>query len=378
MSFGPYYCKGKDIKSEQLYTLGEDKSKFRVDSTDPEFRLSSKVSVIDVVKEFVWTASPVSDFDDTIPVMYVTELRQAQNSIVSSALYYINAFIDSPISNDAQQALDWLTAKISSDVTSTALAPGIPGSILAGPPATGDVTRLLAGLKSKVEKFIKSGGDNQLLGTYLRSYIGMYITEETGFKYSFPFFEGTPHNISNSWQSSLQSKNLVGTTLEKSMKWVDDAASLLNVMTPGTYIEKPRYFQYPGEGESITIKLPLLNTIKKGTKVPYQQNYELLWILAYQNKPYRTSFSRILPPKLYSVAIPGFKYMPYAYISKMDVNFLGTRRQLPVNTPKGTINTSIPEAYDVSITFTSLIADTGNLMLTEGFSDKINVKVKEN
>ena len=377
MSFGPYYCEGKDEPSEQLITLGSDDSKFRVDSTDPEFRLSKKVPVIDVVSDFVWTASPVKESKDTIPVMYLTELRQAQNSIVSSALYYINAFTNSPISNDAQQALDWLTAKISSDITSTALPPGIPGSILAGPPEPGSISKLLTGLKSKVDSLINSGADSQLLGEYLKSYIGIYITEPTGFKYSLPFFEGTPHDIRNSWGSSLQSKFLYSSMLEKGMEWVDRAAATFNIMTPGTYIEKPKYFQYPGEGESLTVKLPLLNTLKKNDKVPYQQNYELLWILAYQNKPYRTSFSRILPPKLYNVSIPGVKYMPYAYISKMDVNFLGTRRQLPVNTPKGEVFTSIPEAYEVSITFTSLIADTGNLMVNKGFFNKVDVKVKE-
>lgn len=354
MSFGPYYCEGKDEPSEQLITLGSDDSKFRVDSTDAEFRLKSKVPVIDVVNDFVWTASPVNNSNDTIPVMYVTELRQAQNSIISSALYYVNSILSSPLSRDAEQALDWLTTKIA-----------------------GTTVNPLEGLQKRVKKLISSGIDNQLLGTYLISYIGMYITKATGFKYSFPFFEGTPHSISNSWQSSSQIKNPFTGTLEKTMDWVDRAASALNIMTPGTYIEKPKYFQYPGEGESLTIKLPLLNTLKKGDKVPYQQNYELMWMLAYQNKPYRTSFSRILPPKLYNVSIPGIKYMPYAYISKMDVNFLGTRRQLPVNTPGGTIITSIPEAYEVTLTFTSLIADTGNLMISDGFFDKVNVKVKE-
>ena len=362
MSFGPYYCEGTDITSEQLITLGQDRNKFRVDSTDPEFRLSKKVPVIDVVSDFVWTASPVKESKDTIPVMYLTELRQAQNSIVSSALYYINAFTNSPISRDAQQALDWLTTKI-----------------VGAPSATGetDTDSIISSLKKRVDDLIKSGADSQLLGEYLKSYIGIYITEPTGFKYSLPFFEGTPHDIRNSWGSSLQSKFLYSSMLEKGMEWVDRAAATLNIMTPGTYIEKPKYFQYPGEGESLTVKLPLLNTLKKNDKVPYQQNYELLWILAYQNKPYRTSFSRILPPKLYNVSIPGVKYMPYAYISKMDVNFLGTRRQLPVNTPKGEVITSIPEAYEVSITFTSLIADTGNLMVNKGFSEKVDVKVRE-
>jgi hypothetical protein len=353
MSFGPYYCTGEDVPSENLISVG-DVNSTTIKSTDKEFRLANKEPLIDVVNDFVWTASPLTNSNDTVPILYAIELRQEQSSIISSALYYINAITSSGFSEKAQQSLDWLLEKCS-------LGKKNP----------------LDGLKAEIQKFISKGVDEQLLGKYLISYLGMYITRETGFKYSLPFFEGVPHNISNSWQSSAQIKNPITSTLEQSMDWIDKAASTLNIMTPGTYIEKPKYFQYPSEGESLTIKLPLLNTLKKGEKVPYQQNYELLWLLAYQNKPYRTSFSRILPPKLYSVSIPGIKYMPYAYISKMDVNFLGTRRQLPVNTPKGEIVTSIPEAYDVTLTFTSLLADTGNLMISDGFKDIIKVRERE-
>jgi len=321
MSFGPYYCKGKDETTENLLSFGNIQQT-KIVSTDPEFRLKSKVPVIDVVNDFVWTASPLNNSNDTIPVLYATELRQTQNSLVSSALYYISSLLNSNISNKAQQAMNWLLEKVGVD-------PKNP----------------LSSLRGNLKKLTNSGVDEQLLTRYLHSYISMYITEVTGFKYAFPFFEGTPHNISNSWQSSSQIKNMGTTTLEAGMTWMDTAASTINILTPGTYIEKPKYYQYPSEGESFTIKIPLLNTLKKGNKVPYQQNYELLWILAYQNKPYRTSFARILPPKLYSVTVPGIKYMPYAYISKMDVNFLGTRRQLPVNTPKGHIITSLLEAY---------------------------------
>ena len=357
MSFGPYYCNINEKEKEELKTLGDNT--INVKNTDPEARLVKRDSgLLDVVNDFVWTASPLKNSSDTIPTLYAVELRQSQNSLVSSALYYIAAafnFFDTNVggsSPNSTESLSWLLEKCA----------GAGGG------------NFFDKLKQKLTGIVAK--DKELLGKYLQSYVGIYITEETGFRYAIPFFEGTPHNISSSWQSSAQIKNPITSTLEKSMDWVDRAASTLNIMTPGTYIEKPKYFQYPGEGESFTIKLPLLNTLKKGDKVPYQQNYELLWMLAYQNKPYRTSFSRILPPKLYTVSVPGIKNMPYAYISKMDVNFLGTRRQLPVNIPTGQIITSIPEAYEITITFTSMLADTGNLMINNGFRDKVSVRVR--
>ena len=159
---------------------------------------------------------------------------------------------------------------------------------------------------------------------------------------------------------------------------VDTAAGALNIFQPGTFIEKPRYFQYPTEGESITVTFPLLNTYNPyNNALPYQQNYELLWILAYQNKPYRTSFSRIIPPKIYTLTIPGVKYMPYCYISNMSIDFQGTVRNLDVTLPTGhAIKTPVPEAYNVSITFTSLLADIGNMMASKDFGFKINTSFR--
>jgi len=350
MSYGPYYCKGTDKSTTELITIGSSsiKKSGTVKNTDNEFRLQNKTTVIDVVNDFCWTSSPLNNSKLKVPYLYATELRQLQNSLVSSALYYINAVSNSSITSKGAESLDELIKNVT-------------GS------SSGSTKAALSKFKSKVNSFISAGVDKSILSSYLNSYLSMYLTEKTGFKYSFPFFEGKPHNLTNSWQSSVQVKSPIHGYAEEAMNYADTMASTINIMAPGSYIEKPKYFHYPGEGESITINFPLINTLKKNNYIPYQQNYELLWILAYQNKPYRTSFSRILPPKMYTVSVPGMKFFPYAYISNMDVQFLGSRRQLPVNTPKGQITTSIPEAYQVSLTFTSLIADVGNLMVSKGF-----------
>jgi len=356
-----YYAKGEDANTTQLVSFGKNSALNKnLINTNPEFRLTNKTPVIDVVNDFVWTASPTTKSSLTVPYLYATELRQLQNSLVSSALYYLNAVQE----GTTQIAIDYLTKLLGGNGNGTNyLALGVKTS--------------LEEFRKNVSDFITQGADSAILTDYLKSYIGMYLTEATGFKYSFPFFEGKPHDITNSWMDSQQIKPaLFGAAVEKGMDYIDKAAATLNVMQPGTYIEKPKYYHYPSEGESVTINFPLINTIRKSDKLAYQQNYELLWLLAYQNKPFRTSFSRILPPKLYTVSVPGMKFFPYAYISNMSVDFLGTRRQLQVATPKGEITTSVPEAYNVSITFTSLFADTGNLMVADGFKSPVKVKVK--
>jgi len=73
--------------------------------------------------------------------------------------------------------------------------------------------------------------------------------------------------------------------------------------------------------------------------------------------------------------------MPYAFISGMSVGFVGTVRKTSVVVPSGNgtgvvgskvIQTPVPEAYQVSISFTSLIGEYGNTMISDGFSTSIN------
>ena len=151
----------------------------------------------------------------------------------------------------------------------------------------------------------------------------------------------------------------------------------VNFSQPGVYIEKPQYFQGAG-GRSETVKFPLSNTVRRGTASPIQQNYELLWLLAFQNRPYKTTFARTPPPKLYTVTVPGHFSMPYAYIDNMSVEFVGTVRKSYVYVPSGgsgegaltakKIKTDVPEAYQVSLTFKSLLGEYGNTMVSNAFN----------
>ena len=73
--------------------------------------------------------------------------------------------------------------------------------------------------------------------------------------------------------------------------------------------------------------------------------------------------------------------MPYAYISNMSVEFVGTVRKTSVVVPSGNgegtigskvVQTPVPEAYQVSIEFSSLISDYGNQMISDAFNTSIN------
>mgnify|MGYP000330064829 CR=1 FL=1 len=125
-------------------------------------------------------------------------------------------------------------------------------------------------------------------------------------------------------------------------------------------------FNFASGGDSVTFSFPLINT-GWSTFEDVQKNWQLIYLLTYQNRPNRRTRDLIDPPCLYEVMLPGVKYMPYAFISRMSVNFLGSRRSYYIKIPSvggGTsrIQTIIPEAYDRSITFTRLIAESQNFL----------------
>jgi hypothetical protein len=361
---GPYYIKkGETRRSANLANIPGATVNFSVPNTNPQEIVQPQRGVIDIVKDFVWTASPSQNTYQKIPTVYLIELEQIQNSLVSSALYYINS-IALGTTGTTEAATDkvvtYLNKLLGADVYTNSLKP----------------------LTDKLKEFVKntaaSTTDQSILTEYLKSYVGIYLTKKTGFEYAIPYFDNSEYAVSNNWGNTQQIKGGYSDLIGLTQNLIDGAAATLNIFQPGTYVERPKYFQYTTEGESFTVSFPLFNTLQKyGNMIPYQQNYELIWLLAFQNKPYRTSFSRIIPPRLYNLSVPGLKYFPYCYLKSMSVGFVGTTRKLDVTLPvpsNTVIQAPIPEAYSVSLTFTSLLADTGNLMLSEGFRNKVKVK----
>lgn len=358
---GPYYAKVKEYKSSNTFIAG----KGSLANTDKEVILAPKNGIIDVIQDFTWSASHVSpETMKKMPKVMLTERRQELNSTISSALYYINA-IRNAGSTLGSDALTSLTTKLNDLVGGT------------------DVSKTITNAAKDINNFIKSNAvsseDAALLTTadYLKSYLGIYYTKKTDMQYVLPYFGEGLLGIENSFGATAQEKTAIGTAIETGQAVVNEVSTTVNLTQPGSFIERPKHYQYPTEGKSVTVTFPLVNTFRRNNFIPYQQNYELLWILTFQNRPYRTSFSRIMPPKIYTLTIPGQEFFPYCYISNMQVGFNGTRRLLPVTLPTGrVVETTIPDAYVVSITFTSLLANIGNTMVSKSFASNVKTSTK--
>ena len=334
-------------------------------NTDQRPILKPNRKVIDVVNDFSWYAGPKATPAalNKVPCVFLQEREQLLSSLVSGALYYLNA-----------------SSRSISDVLQSDSIKSLLGTVMTEENADslqGSVADTFQSLEAVLGG---TASDQDLLKHHnLNSLKGIYFTKPTGFYYRLPQYENQL-GIQNSSAEGSDGNSIVVDALTSAQGFVEDIASVVNLTQPGTYIEKPQYFNNPST-YSKTVTFPLANTIRRGNVSPIQQNYELLWLLAFQNRPYKTSFTRTPPPKIYTVSVPGQYSMPYAYISNMSVDFVGTVRKTSVVVPSGNgegtigskvVQTPVPEAYQVSIEFSSLISDYGNQMISDAFNTSIN------
>lgn len=222
-------------------------------------------------------------------------------------------------------------------------------------------------------------------GVYeLQPYDALYLTEPTGFIYYFPYFNDKSNVLSNTFNdSSNNDNNPIGDIAANFAKGVASNLTKFNVMAPGTYIESPKYYGFDAGGEEYEVTFPLLNT---RTWDDVRANWQLIFMLLYQNLPNRITRDRIDPPAIYEVSVPGSYYTPYAYIKSLSIDFKGTRQLMMMDVPqikrskyiKGDkildntqIETIIPEAYVVTITLKSLVPQTKNLLYATMMQDSI-------
>jgi hypothetical protein len=91
----------------------------------------------------------------------------------------------------------------------------------------------------------------------------------------------------------------------------------------GTYIERPHEYQYGQDLPSWTFTVNLLNT-RDWTDVV--KNWQLCYLLSYQNLPNKVTKTMLDPPVIYEVEVPGVFYSPYSYMSRISIVNKGALR----------------------------------------------------
>jgi len=328
---------------------------------------------IDVVNSFYWTiqnnkTSTGQLYRAEVPRIELIEKKIKVNAIVNQAFYSVATGVSKvgDVSAEVGKFFSEQSAKLT----------GTGASVLGG--LGSNITNSVNYLKDGVSKITNKVGLGGQYDGVLAPYDGLYLTENTGWKYNLPYFENLNNEIANTFgdlDNSAFSELAAGIGA-----FIKAGIDLVNIKEPGTYIERTKMFQFPDGGDDFTFEFPLLNTAN-ATFIDVVRNWQLVFLLIYQNRPQRISRDIIEPCVIYEVMIPGVKYTPYAYIKKLSVEFLGARRTMKLPIPQlgnngqvlsntESFETIVPDAYKISITMSSLVAETRNFLFSMLYEKK--------
>lgn len=322
----------------------------------------NNIDHINVVDNFMWTQSPKSARDD-VPVMMLREKKIQVNPQLNQIAN--NLFVATEkAGRGAQQIKNMLPQELMEKIKNNTVKAenALGGKILSAGKSAGGFMNQAASSKG-------SG----VLGPYEQ----LYYTKDTGFVYSIPYMEEQFKTTSNSFGTDGgpdQGKDLLMKLGKKAAVAMKDVAAGFNISDPGTYVEQPQLYDFGGrEKKSYTCSFPLINTNSFNDVI---RNWQLIFLLIYQNTPNRLTRDLIDPPCIYEANLDGTWYSKYAYVSQVDIKFLGATRRmnLPIPTEAaadGTgdrsrssfeVQTIIPDAYQVSVTVKEIFAETQNFL----------------
>ena len=334
-----------------------------------EMNVGQDGGLVNVLDKYRWTISPQESRIDA-PYIYMIEKKVTQNTIIQQAIYNLKAVYES--------------GQVSAETVSRALQ---------NITDLEDDSAITESYKESVgtsKGDIKSKNTNsQEKDTLYNPYKGLYALEDTGWQYVFPYFTQTNRDISQSWGEAGKDSflaNRIGDIIgagEEVVENINLGAAVASTLSQGnvsapiiTYIEKPKQYSYGGNTPQYTFTFHLFNTYKYEDIV---KNWELCFLLIYQNLPNRRTKAIIDPPALYEVIIPGVKNSPLSYISGLRIDFVGSTRlmDLEVGSDGKKIKTIVPDAYKITINITDLFPESKNFL--EGVVDlEKRITISEN
>lgn len=431
---------GKNVASFESYTpllvpATKDKTLYNV----PENSGRVPPTTVNVVRDYPWTYSKPGDTARAeTPRIIMKEKRLKTNAFISSIAYsFANA------TQGVQQTLNFLQSqgkvgqsfvnlllKLKDTFVSGAefIAGSVSNAVSPNPvvnPTTENVQQQGRNIINELANFYetKALDNNPTLQTpLLEAYQNLYPSVDTGWQYVFPYFDDYFSSSQNIFgdDSNMNVINLIKAGAETLTNIAGIAGALAHPFG-FSFQEKAKFYNFPSEGEEFSFTFPLINT----GNINFNQvikNWQLIFLLLYQNKPSRVNRNIIEPPVFYEVAIPGQKFYPFCYITNISVDFKGARRELnfnldvqntfetesytpavdPVNatlpgdannlgekidvvrditsqTSSQKFSAIIPDAYVIKITLKSLVTETRNFMAYTilGSKDFVQAKIED-
>ena len=356
--------------------------------------------LINVTKDFKWTKTIRNDINvSQIPTLSLTEYYITQPAFLSN-LGNMLAVIPNAVKGLAKNT--GVTAGVKTLADSiregignlensslyqdsvgknlkNPLVQSVKGSVASG---AGAVAGAVAGGVNSVLQGLALQGSGIDVGSaaYMKAYEDIYGVLKSNFRYRIPFFTKDWKSITTKFAPAggkggpLGGENPIVSKIDEKFGQVENIA---NSMTTGFAMDFAKSYNYGEGAPTITINFILDNTYDSFTDkegVPsYQKNWELIFLLLYQNLPNKRNRLFFDPPVIYRADVPGVFHYLYSYMSKLEVTALGNiqPRKISLNIKdskestdnKQSTETLIPEAFNVSITLTSLLPETKNLFL---------------
>ena len=334
--------------------------------------LTPLLPLIDVVNDFPWTLTPTNSLArKEAPVIRLREWIQLETYLNQSLLPYgksldpglipfpgitpppsdLTPADSTPSEQDERGFFDWVTG-------------------------LGDLPNLFGALDPDIKKL----------------YAGLFDhLTSTDFIYELPYFTPEYFDIKNNWESTdvldvlldLQTKVSGGlrTFIQSKLgeeskfgKFVQDLPMLLKKIerfnieakNPAVGLMDPPHIWKGAQNRVYSFQFPLYNVSSIGSSHSndlIQKNWELCYLLTYQNLVNKRNHYTGIPPVFYEVTIPGVHYCKASYISDLTIINLGNTRlmKLPINgNPECEV--IIPDAWSIQITLTDLLQPSKNLL----------------
>jgi hypothetical protein len=374
---------------------------------------------VNVVNDFEWTVSPKQARED-VPILKLKEFYVKANPMINQIANNLMIMGEGIADMSTGKGIDQITQDIES---STKLVTDLTGTLSQGTDWLGDKIKGFGSLvvensgapegerggknnplglitntvKDIAGNSIKSAGKMvdetahiaaaitnlaaaQLEGDPLNPYRLMYMTERTGFQYVLPYFGAEHKSLNNAWGDSQPGgSETFGEgamdLLDKAVSSVGNIMQVRNILEPGKYVEKPQFYNsYAGNKKSYSVSFPLSNT---GSYRDVLKNWQLVYLLVYQNSMNRISRTLVAPPVIYEAEIPGVWYSPYAYISNLSIQYQGARRRMQIEVPRAPstaamsspgetgpvmLDTIVPDGYQVTLTVNDLHPESQNFL----------------
>ena len=350
---------------------------------------------IDIVSKYPWIADETvsSGSSDTssdgtsfqkrnnVPFCYAIERVSAVNASIANIANMVNTLGD-----QLSKGVD--TAKSTS---TTLLGEGVGNAVgEIGSTVVNGVKDIFDQLKSKFkfDELLKGNNMNsQMFGPYQY----LYITKATGKKFVFPLAtnDSSFSTVKNKWGAMKKLPgflgDLVGSGIEK-LKTFSASLNILNNLDSfvsgkgdsdmGNVDETPKTYTYPTDGDALNVAFTLYNTTRLNA---WKDNYRFLLLFVLRNLPMRIDAFTFTPPVLYDIIQPGVKRLPVCCAENIKIVPKGMVRTLTCENfikGSGTITVNVPEAWEVNITFKSLIGTSANMILSE-LTGSLNVSTSK-